>query len=392
MSHPTSATPLITPSSLSPTVATVRLASVAHNLRELRRILPPSTKILAVVKADGYGHGSRVMADTLSKLGIQQFGVASVQEGIVLREAGVLGQILVMGGIFSWQLKDLIAFNLIPTLSNDDVAHVLSQTVPHDRRPYPIHLEVDTGMRRLGFSVEEALALLQSPKMTQTLSCQGLMTHLADADNPDPACTRGQLSHLETAVLRLRSAGVPIPCVHAANTAGILWHPQAWLDMVRPGLMLYGYTPVPKREAPISLQPVMTLTTKVVHVKTVEKGEPVSYGGTHRTRRRSQLAVVPIGYAHGYARQLSNKGEVIIHDQRCPIVGRICMDMTIIDVTDAPRVKPGDDVIVMGKSKQQAVTAYDLATWQESIPYEVLCHLGPHVHRVYEPLANTCDE
>lgn len=149
MSHPTSATPLTTPSSLLPTVATVRLASVAHNLRELRRILPPSTKILAVVKADGYGHGSRVMADTLSKLGIQQFGVASVQEGIVLREAGILGRILVMGGLFPWQLKDLIAFNLIPTLSNDDVAHALSHTVPHDRRPYPVHLEVDTGMRRL---------------------------------------------------------------------------------------------------------------------------------------------------------------------------------------------------------------------------------------------------
>ena len=174
------------------------------------------------------------MADTLSKLGIQQFGVASVQEGIVLREAGILGQILVMGGIFPWQLKDLIAFNLIPTLSSDAVAHALSQIVPHDLRPYPIHLEVDTGMRRLGFTVEEALALLQSPMMTHTLSCRGLMTHLADADNPYPAFTLDQLSHLETAVLRLRSANVPIPCVHAANTAGILWHPQAWLDMVRP--------------------------------------------------------------------------------------------------------------------------------------------------------------
>lgn len=392
MSYPTPAAPLTTASSLSPTIATISLAAVAHNLRELRRLLLPQTHILAVVKADGYGHGGMIMAETLSKLGVQRFGVASVQEGMALREAGIPGDIVVMGGVFSWQLKDLMAFNLTPTLSDVDIASALSQEVPEATRPYPVHLKIDTGMRRLGFTTEEVLALLQSPMMARTLSCQGLMTHLADADNPDPTFTLDQLNHLEEAVLRLRSANLPVPCVHAANTAGILWHPQSWLDMVRPGLLLYGYTPTPNRESPVSLQPAMTVTTKVVHLKTVEQGEPVSYSGLYRTTRQSRLAVLPIGYAHGYARRLSNRGEVIIQDQRCPIVGRICMDMTVVDVTDVPGVKPGDDVIVMGKSEQQEITAYDLAAWQESIPYEVLCNLGPKVTRVYEPLTEMDEE
>ena len=164
------------------------------------------------------------------------------------------------------------------------------------------------------------------------------------------------------------------------------------MDMVRPGLLLYGYTPTSGRTVPVFLRPVMSLRTHVVHLKTAEKGEPVSYGDLYRTRRDSRLAILPIGYAHGYNRQLSNKGEVIIHDRRFPIVGQICMDMTVVDVTDDPTIKPGDEVILMGKSETQEITAYDLATWQDSIPYEILCNLGPKATRVYEPLNELPDE
>ena len=217
------------------------------------------------------------------------------------------------------------------------------------------------------------------------------MTHLADADNRDPAFTLQQLDCFHDAVSGLPANG-PRPCRHVANTAAILWHPQAHLDMVRPGLLLYGYTPACDRDASVSLQPIMSLTTKVVHLKTAGKGEPVSYGDVYRTQRDSRLAILPIGYAHGYNRRLSNTGEVIIHDRRFPIVGRICMDMTVVDITDDPTIKPGDDVILMGKSETQAITAYDLANWQDSIPYEVLCNLGLKVPRLYEPLAELREE
>ena len=327
------------------------------------------------------------MADALSQLGIRRFGVATVHEGILLREAGRLEDIIVMGGILPEQVKDLVQANLIPVLSNTDTLQALSREVVQENAPYPVHVKVDTGMRRLGFETGDVPALLQTPTFSHRLVCQGLMTHLADADNPDPTFTLYQLERFHEAVSSLPANG-PSSCRHAANTAGILWHPSAHLDMVRPGLSLYGYAPVPGRETPVSLQPVMSLTTKVVHLKTAGKGEPVSYGDVYRTQRDSRLAILPIGYAHGYNRRLSNTGEVIIHDRRFPIIGRICMDMTVVDVTDDPTIKPGDDVILMGKSETQAITAFDLANWQDSIPYEVLCNLGSKVPRVYEPLAD----
>ena len=329
------------------------------------------------------------MAEALSQLGIRRFGVATVHEGVLLREAGRLEDIIVMGGILPEQVKDLVQANLIPVLSDADAMQALSREISANIRPYPVHIKMDTGMRRLGFETEEVSSLLQSPMFSHTLSCQGLMTHLADADNPDPTFTLHQLDRFHEAVSSLPADG-PRPCRHAANTAGILWHPPAHLDMVRPGLLLYGYAPAPGRDAPVSLQPVMSLKTKVVHLKTAGKGEPVSYGDLYRTQRDSRLAILPIGYAQGYNRRLSNTGEVIIHDRRFPIVGRICMDMTVVDVTDDPTIKPGDDVILMGKSETQAITAYDLANWQDSIPYEVLCNLGPKVPRAYEPLTEVC--
>lgn len=387
MSSPAPPTTAPTASALSPTLATIHLSALAHNLRELRRILAPHVDILAVIKADGYGHGCCAMADALSQLGIRRFGVATVHEGVLLREAGRLEDIIVMGGILPGQVKDLVQANLIPVLSDADTMQALSREVVQENAPYPVHVKVDTGMRRLGFETGDVPALLQAPMFSRTFMCQGLMTHLADADNPDPTFTLHQLDRFHKVVSDLPANG-PSPCRHSANTAGILWHPSAHLDMVRPGLLLYGYAPVPGREAPVSLQPVMSLKTKVVHLKTAGKGEPVSYGDLYRTQRDSRLAVLPIGYAHGYNRRLSNTGEVIIHDRRFPIVGRICMDMTVVDVTDDPTIKPGDDVILMGKSETQVITASDLANWQASIPYEVLCNLGPKVPRVYEPAAD----
>lgn len=384
--HLSSSTSLVS-SYLSPTLATIHLSALAHNLAELRRIIAPRCEILAIVKADGYGHGSIVIAETLAKLGITKFGVATIQEGVTLREAGLTGTIIVLGGIFSWQLRDLIHHQLTPVISDADIAHQLAEELSTDQTPFPVHIKIDTGMRRLGLPPESLPDFLDSPLFKGPLALESLMTHLADADNPDQDFTLQQLDELKSAVDQLRLKGITIPCLHAANTASIVSHPQSHFDMVRPGLLLYGYLPTPPPNIPITLKPVLSLSTMVVQIRTVAAGEPLSYNGAYRTTRHSRIGVLPIGYAHGYNRLLSNRGQVLIGNTRVPIVGKICMDMTLIDITDVPEARVGDVVMLLGRQGTETISAVDIANWQESIPYEVLCSIGPRVNRVYEPLS-----
>jgi len=213
------------------------------------------------------------------------------------------------------------------------------------------------------------------------------MTHLADADNPDPTCTLQQLSQFQSIAQQLRFKGITVPCLHVANTAGIVLHPQSHLDMVRPGLLLYGYLPPHHLlPVPLALKPVFSLSTQIVQTRPVAAGESLSYSGAFRTTRPSRIGILPIGYAHGYNRLLSNEGEVLVTNTRVPIVGKICMDMTLIDITDVPEARVGSDVVLLGSQGTETISAIDIANWQESIPYEVLCNIGPKVNRVYEPL------
>ncbi|MDT7041410.1 alanine racemase [Candidatus Nitronereus thalassa] len=372
---------------LSPTTAIIHLHALAHNLSALRTFLAPRCEILAVVKADGYGHGSIVIAKTLAQLGITKFGVATIQEGVALREAGLTGSIIVLGATFSWQLPDLIHYQLTPVISDADTAHQFAKELSPDQTPYPVHIKVDTGMRRLGLSPDALTSLLDSPLFQGSLVLESLMTHLADADSVDPAFTHYQLDQFQSMVDQLRLKGIMIPSLHAANTAGIVAHPQSHLDMVRPGLLLYGYQPVLPFATALDLKPVLSLVTKLAQTKSVGAGEPLSYNGIFRTARPSQIGILPIGYAHGYHRRLSNQGKVLIGNTRVPIVGRICMDMTLIDITDVPNAKVGDEVVLLGTQGKESISATDIAQWQDSIPYEVLCSIGPRVNRKYEPLS-----
>lgn len=375
-----------TGTSNSPTVATISLSALAHNVQETRRLLQPGCTIMAIVKADAYGHGGIVITKSLSKLGIPRFGVATIQEGVALREAGIQEEIIILGGQFAWQLADLVHFQLTPVISDVEIVEHLIPLVKSLPHPYPVHLKVDTGMARLGLAPQSISSLQKSNEFGQFFLLQGIMTHLAEADNEDQEGTCRQMRLFQEMVDRLKKDGMSIPPLSVANTAGILFHPTSHFDIVRPGLMLFGYPPVPRRDVPAELKPVMRLTTNIVQIRTVEAHQPLSYNGIFKTQRKSRIAVLPIGYANGYSRRLSNKGEVLVGKRRAPIVGQICMDMMLIDITDLPEVQQGEEVVLLGNQGDHVISALDLASWQDTAPYEVLCNLGTRVNRVYESL------
>ena len=376
---------LLSSASRHATVATIDLSALAHNLALVRRHIPQGCQIIAVVKADAYGHGAVAIARVLLRLGVARFAVATIAEGIALREANISAPVLVMGPMLPGEWADGIAYGLTPVLYDSEQAVRLADSLTGRSDPYAVHLKIDTGMGRLGTSPDEALALLQSPPFRGSLKVEGLMTHLADADNEDTAFTNIQLERFRSVVTQSEAAGLHPPLVHAANSAAILQHPSSHFTAVRPGIMLYGYHTLSAPDSGSDLKPVLTLTTTVVRVRTLAKGESLSYSRTFVAPRSTRIAVLPMGYADGYNRLLSNRGAVLIHGRTAPVVGRVCMDMTMVDVTDIPGVHLGDDAVVIGTQGEMRISADDLAAPLETIPYEVLCAISTRVPRIYKP-------
>ena len=366
----------------SPTVATVDLGALAHNLDQVRRRLDSTCQVIAVVKADAYGHGAVSIVKTLESLAVSRFAVATLDEGIALREAGVRSPILLMGALFPEQYSDVVAHDLTPVLYEQALSEDFARHLAGRPTPYPVHLKIETGMGRLGLEPEEAAALLQSPAFRGPLKAEGLMTHLADSDNADPAYTTAQLERFRAVIRYTQTEKLALPLIHAANSGAILDHPEARFTAVRPGIMLYGYHTATHLKPAPELRPVMSLTTRVIQVRKLKAGESTSYSRTYVVRRPSRIAVLPLGYADGYSRLLSNKGEVLINGKRASVVGRVCMDMSMVDVTDVPGVSAGAEVTVIGRQEDQQITAADLAAWQGTIAYEVLCKIGQRVMRV----------
>ena len=364
-------------------MASVNISALRHNLDQVRRRIPKQCDILAVVKADAYGHGATAVASALTGMGVRRFGVATVEEGIELRHAGIDAPILVMGALRPEHCAALIAYRLTPIIHDRVIAAQLTKHVPVQNCPYAVHIKVDTGMGRLGLSPDEVLPLLQSSAFQGPLSAEGLMTHLADADGEDPTFTTIQIELFRTLIGRLKAAGIDPPLIHAANSAAILLHPSTHFTMVRPGIMLYGYHTTAHPDGPPDLKPVLSLVTRVVQVSHLAPGQSTSYNRLFTASRPSRIAVLRIGYADGYSRLLSNRGAVLIGGHRAPIVGRVCMDMTMVDVTDIPNVVPGDEAVLIGQQGGLRITAGHLAHWTQTIPYEVLCAIGPRVRRVY---------
>ncbi len=362
----------------SPLRLSIHHSALSHNFLQIKQFISSTTKILAIIKADAYGHGAVSAARTLEPLDPFGFGVASIREGIALRTAGITHPILVMGPLLEDHIPDIIQHRFTPIISHEGLLRRLHEHLPSSQSPYPIHIKIDTGLHRLGFDPDEAKQLILGyfPKI-DTISLQGLMTHFADADSLDPSLTLEQIQRFFGFIQELKSIGHPIPLYHMANSAGILFHPSSHLDLIRPGLMLYGYAPRQSQQpCPLSLQPVMEAKTYIAHLRSLQPGERVGYNAMFRTRRPSHIAVLPIGYTHGFPRHLTGKGHVLIKGVPAPIIGKICMDMMMIDVTEIPEPKIGEEVVLLGRQGEREITAEDHARWLDTIPYEVLCGIG----------------
>ena len=371
-------------STLLPTYATVNLAALAHNLSRIKHYLSPGCEIMAVVKANAYGHGALATAQALARQGIGRFAVASLDEGIALRQAGLSASIVVLGALFEEQVSDLVAHQLTPVVSDGRILPTLAKAARSHSTPYPIHLKVETGMGRLGFSPEELLSLLDNPILQSPLKVEGMLTHLADADGVDGAFTERQLGVFRAMLEQIRQRGLTLPLVHTANSAAIVRFPEAHFSLVRPGIMLYGYHTLPATIPAPDLRPVLSLHTRVVQLRRIPREGTVSYNGTFVAKRPTHIAVLPIGYADGYSRRLSHRGSVLIQGRRAPIVGLVCMDMIMVDITDLAPVQVGEIVTLIGQQGGESIWADEMADWIGTIPYEVLCGIGSRVPRLYE--------
>lgn len=378
---------------LRPTVAQVDLRALRDNAKLARR-LAGTREVIAVVKADAYGHGAVPVVRTLGREGITRFGVALVEEGRLLRDAGVRGEVIVLGGFTIDQAPDLVELGLSATIFHLDHAAALDQAALRAGRVVPIHLKVDTGMGRLGFPVAEAVRALSRLTECAGLRIEGLMTHFSDADLADPAYAREQMERFDAVANGVRRAGLRVPMRHAANSAALIRGPRGLAppatrasdgplyESVRPGIMLYGCRPGPGVDG-VELRPVLALMTKVSLLKRVPPETPISYGRTFVTKRESLIGVLPIGYADGYLRALSNRGSVLVRGRRAPVVGRVCMDLTLIDVTEVPDAVEGDDVVLIGAQRDAVLPAEEVAEAAGTIAYELLCGIGPRVPRRY---------
>jgi alanine racemase len=363
-----------------PTVAEVSLGALRENCRQARALVREGVGVLAVVKADGYGHGAVPAARAFLEGGAAGLGVSMVDEGLELRRAGIRAPIVVLGGVFPGEETAAVTHDLAVAVWTLESARVLAAAARAAARTAAVHLKVDTGMTRLGCEPREVRALGEAVASELHLQLDGVFSHFASAEAVDTAAARAQRERFAAAVEELAAAGVRPPHVHLANSAAVISEPAAHFTMVRPGLMLYGYPPAPHLAARAWLRPAMRLRTRIAQTRRVAAGTPVGYAGTWVAPRMSTVATLPLGYADGYHRAASNRGEMLVRGRRVPVRGRVCMDHVMLDVTDAPGATTGDPVTVFGDG---GVTAADVAAWCDTIAYEVLTGVGRRVPRVY---------
>ncbi|MBU3108112.1 alanine racemase [Clostridium gasigenes] len=365
--------------------AEIDLDCIKHNMIEIRKQVGKKI-IIAIVKADAYGHGAIDVASVLLENGADKLGVAVITEALELRKSGIEAPILILGYTPLDFTKDLIDQNIEQTVYSLDYAIGLSEIALKEGKQIDIHIAIDTGMGRLGFLPnEESLDDIEKINNLKNINIKGIFTHFSSADETDKEYTMMQLNKFKQFNKSLEKRGIKIKEKHLSNSAAILDMEEAYFDAVRPGIIIYGYYPsneVIKEK--INLKPALTLKSNIVHVKVLPKGEYISYGREFKTERESIIATLPIGYADGYTRALYKKGRVIINGKSAPIVGRICMDQCMIDITDVGPVKVGDEVILIGEDQGIKFNADDIAKLLNTINYEVLCLIGKRIPRVYK--------
>lgn len=366
--------------------AYVDLDAIQWNLRQIHKGTLEHTKIIAVIKANGYGHGAIPIARKTEKLEfLWGFAVATAEEAYALQDAGIRKPILILGYTFEEDYEEICSRKLIVPVFTYEMAKKMSETAQRQKSVQEVHLVVDTGMTRIGFrdderAVRECVEISKLPGITIT----GMFTHFARADEFDSRPAESQLERYQVFADKLEAAGIPLCWRHCSNSAGIMNLPSANLDIVRAGIILYGLLPSQEvyRDR-ISLRPALTLKSHVVFVKDVEPGTPVSYGGTFVAPRKMRIATIPVGYGDGYPRSLSNKGYVLIHGKQAPIVGRVCMDQFMVDVTCIPGVQVEDVVTLIGKDGEENITVEELGELSGRFNYEFVCNLTPRVPRIY---------
>lgn len=367
--------------------AAVDLTAILENMERMHENLRPGTQMIGVIKTDGYGHGAVPIGKELEKLDyVFGYAVATAEEALSLREAGLQKPVLILGYTFPYCYEELIRQEIRPAVFRVDTIRTLNACAEKLGKKALVHVKVDTGMSRVGIRPdEEGLSFLRQLSELSHIGIEGIFTHFARADEQDKSAARGQLAQFNEFVEKAeRLLNMTIPIKHCSNSAGILTMPEANLSLVRAGITLYGLSP--SKEVPrelLSLRPALSLKSHLVYVKEVDAGTPVSYGGIYVTKQRMRIATVPVGYGDGYPRSLSNKGYVLIRGKRAPILGRVCMDQFMADVTAIPEVQEGDEVTLIGTDGAEEITMEKLGELSGRFNYELACDLGKRIPRVY---------
>ncbi|MDZ7337187.1 MAG: alanine racemase [candidate division KSB1 bacterium] len=366
---------------MRPTWAEIDLGAIAHNIAQIRKKVSPA-RVMAVVKANAYGHGAAQVATAALASGADYLAVALVEEGAELRAQGVKAPILVFGGTVPEQAPLFAEHHLIATVYTREAVEALAKEARRANRPMPVHLKVDTGMGRVGVDWKEAVDFLRWLASVDGIRAEGIYTHFATSDEKDKAFAELQLARFNQVLVGAQQLGFKL-LRHAANSGAILDLPASYFDMVRPGVMMYGYYPSPEVSRSVPLRPAMTLKTRVLFVKKIERGTSISYGRQFIATESTTIATLPVGYADGYNRLLSNQAEVLIRGKRYPVVGRVCMDQIMVDLGPHSEVQPGEEVVLLGRQDEEEISMYSICEMLRTIPYEVTCWVSARVPRVY---------
>lgn len=364
--------------------AEINLDAIVENIKRTKQVLKPDTKIMSIIKADGYGHGAVPIAKVLNNI-VDSYGVAILEEAVELRKAGITKPILILGFTPEQLYFDLVKYEIIATVFCYDDAKKIAKEAISQNKIAKIHLKLDTGMSRIGFlNKEESIQQIKEIAKLKGIEINGIFTHFAKADETDKSFSYQQFEQYKQFICRLEEENIFIPIKHISNSAAIIDLPEVNLDMVRIGISLYGLYPSDQvKKENLYLEPAMSIKAYLSYVKQLPEGCSVSYGGTFITKRPTKIATIPVGYADGYPRTLSNKGRVLIHGKSAPILGRICMDQFMVDVTDIKGVKAGDIAVLLGKDKEESITVEELAELSGVFHYEIVCDIGKRVPRVY---------
>jgi len=366
-----------------PTKAVVDLTAIAFNIQSLKRHIGPGPLFMTVVKADAYGHGIVPVATTAVEAGSDWLGVALIEEAVALRRAGIKCPILVLGEAPPHGAGLFVEHNIAATVCSIDALDAINGAAKAAGTKARVHIKVDTGMGRIGLAPKEVLPFIERATSLANVNLEGIFSHFATADEEDKTYAHKQLQRFRDVIATVETRGIRVPLKHFAASAATIELPESHFDMVRPGISIYGSYPSPQVNHCVALRPAMALVTAITFLKEVPEDTAISYGRTFVTKRKSKIATLPVGYGDGYPRSLSNKGEVLVKGRRAPVVGRVCMDMTLIDVTDIPDAELGCNVVLFGTQGGEEILVDEVAAKAGTISYEVLCNITKRVPRDY---------